>query len=91
MAGRPLSAVEHEAMDVFDKIMHEPEMRIDMMMQPGDLQLVNNYSVMHSRTSFEDYDDVALRRRKLRLWLKLPGARQLGYPFEGRHGFPDPV
>ena len=89
--GRPLSAVEHEAMDVFDKIMHEPEMRIDMMMQPGDLQLVNNYSVMHSRTSFEDHDDAHLRRRKLRLWLKLPGARQLAYPFEGRHGFPDPA
>lgn len=91
MMGRPLTTVEHEAMDVFDKIMHEPDMRIDMMMQPGDLQLVNNYSVMHSRTSFEDDNDLALRRRKLRLWLKLPGARQLGYPFEGRHGFPDPA
>ena len=32
-----------------------------MMMQPGDLQLVNNYTVMHSRTSFEDHDDLALR------------------------------
>jgi hypothetical protein len=62
-----------------------------MMMQPGDLQLVNNYSVMHSRTSFEDHDDAYLRRCKLRLWLKLPGARQLGYAFEGRHGFPDPA
>jgi hypothetical protein len=46
---------------------------------------------MHSRTSFEDHDDAHLRRRKLRLWLKLPGARQLAYPFEGRHGFPDPA
>ena len=91
MMNRPLSSVEHEAMDVFDQIMHEPDMRIDMMMQPGDLQLVNNYTVMHSRNSFEDHDDLALRRRKLRLWLKLPGARQLGYVFQGRHGFPDPA
>ena len=91
MMNRPMSPVELEAMDVFDQIMHEPDMRVDMMMQPGDLQLVNNYTVMHSRTSFEDHDDLALRRRKLRLWLKLPGARQLGYPFQGRHGFPDPV
>ena len=91
MMGRPLTPVEHEAMDVFDQIMHEPDMRVDMMMQPGDLQLVNNYSVMHSRTSFEDHDDLRLRRRKLRLWLKLPAARQLGYRFEGRHGFPDPA
>ena len=91
MMNRPMSPVELEAMDVFDQIMHEPDMRIDMMMQPGDLQLVNNYTVMHSRTSFEDHDDLALRRRKLRLWLKLPGARRLGYPFQGRHGFPDPA
>ena len=91
MMNRPLSEVEREAMDAFDKIMHEPDMPIDMMMQPGDLQLVNNYTVMHSRTSFEDHDDLALRRRKLRLWLKLPGARQLGYAFQGRHGFPDPA
>ena len=91
MMGWPMSEVELEAMDVFDQIMHEPDMRIDMMMQPGDLQLVNNYTVMHSRTSFEDHDDLALRRRKLRLWLKLPGARELGYPFQGRHGFPDPA
>ena len=86
-----MSEVELEAMDVFDQIMHEPDMRIDMMMQPGDLQLVNNYTVMHSRTSFEDHDDLSLRRRKLWLWLKLPGARELGYPFQGRDGFPDPA
>ena len=86
-----MSEVELEAMDVFDQIMHEPDMCIDMMMQPGDLQLVNNYTVMHSRTSFEDHDDLSLRRRKLWLWLKLPGARELGYPFQGRDGFPDPA
>ena len=91
MMGTPLSPIELEAFDQIDAILHDASMRIDMMMKPGDLQLVNNYAVMHSRTSFEDSDDVARRRLKLRLWLKLPGARQLAYPFEGRHGFPDPV
>ena len=67
MMGRPMSEVELEAMDLFDQIMHEPDMRIDMMMQPGDLQLVNNYTVMHSRTSFEDHDDLAVSYTHLTL------------------------
>jgi len=88
--GFPLSSVEIEAFDRLDDIMQKKEMRIDMMMQPGDLQLVNNYTVLHSRTSFEDYEDLQLRRKKLRLWLKNPFARQLGYEFPGRDGFPNP-
>lgn len=86
----PLSAIELEAFDLIDAIVHDESMRIDMMMEPGDLQLVNNYAVMHSRTSFEDFDDLELRRKKLRLWLRTPGARELAYDFPGRDGFPDP-
>ena len=89
--GIPLSPVELEAFDLIDSIMREDNMRVDMMMQPGDLQLVNNYTVMHSRTSFEDHDDPRLRRKKLRIWLKTEGSRQLGYDFPGRDGFPDPI
>ena len=64
-----------------------PEMRIDMMMEPGDIQFANNYAVLHSRTAFEDDPDLALRRKKLRLWLKMPNARQLAADFPGRNGF----
>jgi hypothetical protein len=90
MMGAPLSAVELEAFDIIDSIIHDKSMRIDMLMEPGDLQLVNNYVVMHSRTSFEDFDDIQLRRKKLRLWLRTQGSRELGYDFPGRDGFPDP-
>jgi hypothetical protein len=90
MMNAPLSAIELEAFDLIDAIVHDESMRIDMMMEPGDLQLVNNYAVMHSRTSFEDFDDLELRRKKLRLWLRTPGARELAYDFPGRDGFPDP-
>ncbi len=88
--GHSLSPVEIEAFDRLDHIMQKKEMRVDMMMQPGDLQLVNNYTVLHSRTSFEDHEELKLRRKKLRLWLKNPHARQLGYEFPGRDGFPEP-
>lgn len=85
--GLPLSRIEIEALDLFDEIMMTPEMRIDMMMEPGDIQFANNYAVLHSRTSFEDADDPSLRRKKLRLWLKMPNARALAPDFPGRNGF----
>ena len=85
--GVPLSTVEIEALDLVDAITHDPEMRLDMMLEPGDIQFANNYMVMHSRTSFEDDADPALHRKKLRLWLKMDNARQLAADFPGRNGF----
>lgn len=87
MMDTPLSRVEIEALDVFDSIMMDPAMRIDMMMEPGDIQLANNYAVLHSRTAFEDHDEENLRRKKLRLWLKMANARSLAPDFPGRNGF----
>lgn len=84
---QPLSAAQIAALDLFDEIMMAPEMRIDMMMEPGDIQLANNYTVLHSRTAFEDHIDENRRRKKLRLWLKMPNARQLAADFPGRNGF----
>jgi Taurine catabolism dioxygenase TauD, TfdA family len=87
----PLSRVEIEALDLFDSLIHDPELRLDMLMEPGDLQFANNYAVLHSRTEFQDYDDPAQRRRMLRLWLKMPNARALAPEFPGRNGFPAPA
>jgi len=86
----PLSRVEVEALDVFDSIIQQPDIRLDMMLEPGDLQFANNYAVLHSRTEFQDDPDPALRRRMLRLWLKMGNARRLAPEFPGRNGFPAP-
>lgn len=91
LRGLPLSRVEIEALDVFDAIIHDERMRLDMMLEPGDMQFANNYAVLHSRTGFEDHEDPALRRKLLRLWLKMPNARRLAPEFPGRNGFPAPV
>jgi hypothetical protein len=84
----PLSRVEVEALDVFDSIIQQPDIRLDMMLEPGDLQFANNYAVLHSRTAFEDDADPARHRKMLRLWLKMPNARRLAPEFPGRNGFP---
>jgi len=89
--GLPLSRIEVEALDLFDSIIHDDTLRLDMMLEPGDLQFANNYVVMHSRTEFEDHQDQSLHRKMLRLWLKMPNARQLAPDFPGRNGFPVPA
>lgn len=86
--GLPLSRVDLEALDLFDSIIHDPGIRLDMMLEPGDIQIANNYVVMHSRTRFEDHDELARRRKLLRLWLKMPNARALAPDFPGRNGIP---
>lgn len=84
----PLSQVQTDALNIFDSISHDPRLRLDMMLEPGDIQFCNNYCVMHSRSSFEDYEEVEKRRKLLRLWLQMPNARQLAKDFPGRNGIP---
>ncbi|WP_034303767.1 TauD/TfdA family dioxygenase [Herbaspirillum sp. RV1423] len=86
--GVPLSNVEVEALDIFDSIIHDENIRLDMMLEPGDIQFANNYAVMHSRSNFEDFQELELRRRLLRLWLKMPNTRTLAPDFPGRNGIP---
>jgi len=87
----PLSPLAIEALDLIDEITHDPALRLDMMLAPGDIQFANNYMVMHSRSRFEDDDDPARHRKKLRLWLKMDNARALSPQFPGRNGFSDSV
>lgn len=87
----PLSDVEIEALDILDSIIQMPELRLDMMLEPGDIQLANNHLVLHSRTSFEDFEDLDKRRKLLRLWLKMPNARKQPSGFPGRNGFTLPA
>ena len=87
----PLSKVEIEALDLFDDIMHREDLRLSMMLEPGDLQFANNYAVLHSRNEFEDHGVHELNRKMLRLWLKMPNARELAPEFPGRNGFPAPA
>ncbi len=61
-----------EAFEMF-KAMSEREAFIHrMMLEPGDLQFLNNRTVLHGRTDFEDYDGLERKRLLLRLWLSMP-------------------
>ncbi len=62
-----------------------------MDLQPGDMQLCNNYTTLHSRTEFTDGPEPHQKRHMIRLWLKYfetwPIAeqfhKQMGYVHSG--------
>ena len=60
---------QEEAMDYFDSLAGSPDFHLDMELEVGDLQFVNNHYILHSRTAYEDHADWSEKRHLLRLWL----------------------
>ena len=75
-----------EALDLFDSLANDPALHLHMEFRRGDIQLVHNHSLLHDRTSFEDWPEPARRRHLLRLWLSVPGDRPLPPVFAERYG-----
>jgi hypothetical protein len=65
-----LSPLQVEALDMVATLCRDPAFRLDMKLERGDMQFVNNYCVLHSRTAYEDHADEARKRHLLRLWLR---------------------
>jgi hypothetical protein len=92
-AGQPLTPLQVEALDLFDKFASSPELRVSFRMEPGDIVLVNNLTVMHARTQFVDHEPPAEPRRLFRLWLQgfegfRPVQPELNYFNGGECGIP---
>ena len=87
--GEPMAAADRAALDCFLALADHPDLRLDVMLEPGDLSFINNYTVLHSRTAFED--DPALfesgfGRLLLRLWLIAPDRRPVPDDFARAEG-----
>lgn len=74
-----LSAEQDEALSLHAAIAEATCLRTDF--QPGDIQFVNNHSVYHSRSAFED-EETGAGRMLLRLWFSMPNSRALPEGFE---------
>jgi len=71
--GEALTAEEIAALDFFDGVARRSDVVLHMAFEPGDIQLLNNYTTLHGRTSYEDHVDPERRRFLYRLWLMLDG------------------
>ena len=69
--GVDLGAVELGLLDLYDSIANDPALRLDMELEVGDIQLISNHTVVHSRTAYEDGPAPEQQRHLLRLWLSL--------------------
>ena len=75
-----------EALDMFDSLANDPELCLEMQLEPGDMQFVYNHALLHDRTGFEDWEEPEKKRHLLRLWLSVPGDRFLPDVFASRYG-----
>lgn len=64
-----MTPVQEEALDFLDALAQDPAIHLDMTFAPGDIQLVCNHAMFHSRTAYEDHPEPDRRRHLLRLWL----------------------
>jgi hypothetical protein len=87
--GVPLTPLQQAAIDYVHELGTREDLRIDMMLEPGDIQIINNYMTLHSRTDYVDHDD-GRKRYLLRMWINLPNSVQLSEDFAAfvRRGIP---
>ncbi|MDX1484364.1 MAG: TauD/TfdA family dioxygenase, partial [Alphaproteobacteria bacterium] len=69
-----------EAFELFTRTAARDDLLYRTMLEPGDLQFLNNRTVMHGRTAFEDFAELERKRLMLRIWLKMP---EWGEPPDG--------
>jgi hypothetical protein len=92
--GRMLPSDEMVAVDYVVSCAQRDDVRLDMAFEPGDMQLLNNYTILHWRTAFTDHPDPRRKRLLYRLWLSIPGCRPVdpamaaGYITGARTGAP---
>ena len=87
---RRLTREQREAMDLVDELCNDPSIHLSMEFRPGDIQLLHNHQILHSRADFENWPEPERHRHLLRMWLAPPEARPLPEAFAPRYGSVEP-
>ena len=62
---------ERELLDLYEEIANDPDLYLDMQLEPGDIQWLSNHTIIHARSAYEDPANAESGRELLRLWLSL--------------------
>jgi hypothetical protein len=73
--GAPIDDYDREVLDFFERTSKRRDVMLELTLEPGQMYFLNNYTVLHARTEFSDWDEEDRRRHLLRLWLEVPGMR----------------
>ena len=68
-----MTARQNEAIEFVSNLAEEHHAA--MSFQRGDIQFLNNYTALHTRTGFEDWPEPERKRVLWRLWLRVPDFR----------------
>ena len=79
--------METEALDFFDATTQREDLRLDFMLEPGDIEFANNYTTLHSRSQFTNGALPHQQRLMLRLWLKFAKQWPVQAPFMEHKGY----
>ena len=89
-AAQRLTPGQYAAMDLVDELCNDPAIHLKMDFRPGDIQLLHNHQILHSRGDFENWPEPERHRHLLRLWVAPPEARSLPEVFAPRYGSTTP-
>ena len=64
------------AVELLNNFLTDPAHRHDFWIEPGQIQILNNRSIVHGRTPYEDFSEPEQRRHLVRLWLRAGDRRQ---------------
>ena len=82
--GKPLRGIALEAVEEVARLASHDDFRYDLNFSRGDIQILNNHTILHARGDFEDYKEPERKRNLLRLWTNLRNGRQLAPEFANR-------
>jgi len=83
---RRLTRGQYAAMELIDELCNDPAIHLAMDFRPGDIQLLHNHQILHSRGDFENWSEPERHRHLLRLWVAPHEARPLPEVFAPRYG-----
>lgn len=70
------TAVQRAALGAVQEIANRPQLMLTMDFQEGDIQFINNHTMMHAREAYEDHDEPGRQRHLLRMWIAVPDAKR---------------
>jgi alpha-ketoglutarate-dependent taurine dioxygenase len=74
--GRVLDDDGARAVRLMDEFLADPAHRLDLWLERGQIQVLNNRVIVHGRTPYQDHEDPEQRRHLVRLWLRAGDRRQ---------------
>jgi len=74
--GQVLDEPGARAVTLMDRFLEDPATRLDLWLERGQIQILNNRVIVHGRTPYQDHEEPERRRHLVRLWLRAGDRRQ---------------